>query len=169
MRQAWRITTAAGSVVSGFLILWGVGICLPQAVRGQTEAAGASHTAGLVLRAMRWDPVLRRSWAVYWDPAHPERPAVSVPVVGAAAAVEPVAQVAAAVQRPQSVVHAGDQVRLWREERNLRLQLTAIAEENGAVGDPIRLRIPGASWGGMQADQPVRGIVRGTDEVEMAP
>ena len=72
--------------------------------------------------------------------------------------------------RPQPVVHARDRVLLWREERNLRLQLAAVAEQSGAVGESIRVRIPGASWGGgMQADQPVRGIVRGPAEVEMEP
>jgi Chaperone for flagella basal body P-ring formation len=161
------------------LICLTTGICLPRAMPGQAEAVGdgVPRTAGLALRGMRWDAVLRRSWAIYWDPVHPERPVVAIPVAGAAGAVEPaagtgepVAQITAAGARPQPVVHAGDRVLLWREDRNLRLQLTAVAEQSGAVGESIRVRIPGASWGGgMQADQPGRGRVRGAAEVEMEP
>jgi Chaperone for flagella basal body P-ring formation len=130
---------------------------------------------GLVPRELRWDPVLGRAWEIFADPAHPERPEVAVPALpgeqvsaratATANAAARVQMVAAAVP----LVHVGDRVTLWSVEPNLRLQLAAVAEENGAVGERIRLSIPGAGWGGDGAAQTVRGVVRGVAEVEMEP
>jgi flagella basal body P-ring formation protein FlgA len=82
------------------------------------------------------------------------------------AAAERSRAVAAAVP----VVRVGDRVVLWSTEKNIRLQLAAVAEENGAIGDHIRLRIPGAAWdNGPNSQQPVRGVVRSAADVEMEP
>jgi Chaperone for flagella basal body P-ring formation len=138
---------------------------------------------GLVLREVRWDPVLACAWEIFADPVHPERPEVAVPALPgeqvaaratAAALVEAAVAVTveARVQMAAAavpVVHRGDRVTLWSVETNLRLQLAAVAEENGAVGERIRLSIPGAGWGGDGAAQPVRGVVRCAGEVEMEP
>jgi hypothetical protein len=127
---------------------------------------------GWVLREVHWDPILRHAWEVFTDPAHPERPTVAVLASGArqelarGAAEERSRAAAAAVP----VVRVGDRVVLWSAEKNLRLQLAAVAEENGAIGDHIRLRIPGAVWdNGPNSQQPVRGVVRSATDVEMEP
>jgi hypothetical protein len=127
---------------------------------------------GWTLREVHWDPILRQAWAIFGDPAHPERPTVAVP---AEARDQQAAQGTAearlrTVAAAMPVVHVGDRVRLWSVEKNLRLQLSAVAEENGAVGDSIRLSIAGAAWeGGTAGQQVVRGVVRGAAEVEMEP
>jgi hypothetical protein len=127
---------------------------------------------GWVLREVHWDPILRHAWQVFADPAHPERPTVAVLADGPqqelarGAAAERSRAVAAAVP----VVRVGDRVVLWSTEKNIRLQLAAVAEENGAIGDHIRLRIPGAAWdNGPNSQQPVRGVVRSAADVEMEP
>jgi hypothetical protein len=130
---------------------------------------------GMVWREVRWDPVLARAWEIFADPAHPERPEIAVPALPAeqvAARATAAASVVARVQMAAAavpVVHVGDRVTLWSTETNLRLQLAAVAEENGAIGERIRLSLPGAGWGGDGAAQTVRGVVRGVAEVEMEP
>jgi hypothetical protein len=127
---------------------------------------------GWVLREVHWDPILRHAWDVFADPAHPDRPTVAVQ---AGRAEQEVARGAAesrsrAVEAAVPAVRVGDRVVLWSAERNLRLQLAAVAEENGAIGDHIRLSIPGTAWdNGPGSQQPVRGVVRGAADVEMEP
>ncbi len=158
---------------------------------------------GYLLREVRWDPVLRQSWAVLEAVGHPERPYVSVLVPLAASDVTarrarglsgvsagqvsagqalagqaPVVQYGASASgsagygRANSVVagpvvHVGDQVTLWSEERNLHVQLTAVADQNGAVGETIRLHMLGVSMGWEQTPQRLTGTVRGAGSVEM--
>ncbi len=138
---------------------------------------------GYLLREVRWDPVLRQSWAVLESVGHPERPYVSVlvplsaretSIARAQSGIAPPAQLAqtSLYTAPNQfgsapVVHAGDQVTLWSEERNLHVQLTAVAEQNGAVGDRIRLHILGVSMGWEQTPQRLTGTVRGAGSVEM--
>ncbi|HEX4652174.1 MAG TPA: flagella basal body P-ring formation protein FlgA [Granulicella sp.] len=140
-----------------------------EANAAQRESLSAQ---GWVLREVHWDPILRHAWEVFADPAHPERPTVAVLADGAqqelarGAAEERSRAIAAAVP----VVRIGDRVMLWSTEKNLRLQLAAVAEENGALGDHIRLRIPGAAWdNGANSQQSVRGVVRSATDVEMEP
>jgi len=139
---------------------------------GSAQLRASLATRGWLLREVHWDPVLRQAWAIFADPAHPERPSVAVPAEAAdQAAARGRAEAAALTTVARlPVVHVGDRVRLWREEKNLRLELAAVAEENGAVGDSIRLSIAGAAWeGGPAGQQAVRGVVRGAAEVEMEP
>jgi len=192
-----------------------------------TSIAALRHSAalrGYVVRDIRWDPVLQRTWAIFESEAHPERPALAVltqltdaelaaerasvearagkviefqgrpagtsqidmpaekwmsggsglragpPTDGSLLSTPPVVAgiVATVLQAP--VVHSGDRVVLWSEEKNLRLQLNAVVEENGAVGDRVRLHLAarsGNQWGGDPTSRPIRGVVRGPGEVEM--
>ena len=163
------------SALSGVALGAGVGQgpAKVAAVAGGGQVRERLAAEGLVLRELRWDPVLRRSWAIFANPAQPERPAVAVPAQPAESGVSEAefarrnveAQLRRAVAQAPTV-HAGDRVRLWSAEKNLRLQLTAVAQEDGAVGDHIRLRIPGG-WAGDTAEQALRGVVRGLADVEM--
>jgi hypothetical protein len=141
-------------------------------VDGSSAQRETLSAQGWVLREIRWDPVLRHAWEVFADPAHPERPTVAVL---SGETEQEVARGGAdthsrAVATAVPVVRVGDRVVLWSAEKNLRLQLAAIAQENGAIGDHIRLSIPGAAWEGSSAvTQAVRGVVRGASDVEMEP
>jgi flagella basal body P-ring formation protein FlgA len=64
------------------------------------------------------------------------------------------------------VIHSGDAVTLWSDEKNLRMQLAAIAEGNAAVGERVQLRVTGAGVYGNTGWR-VAGIVRGPGSVEM--
>ena len=53
-------------------------------------------------------------------------------------------------------VHVGDRVTLWSTETNLRLQLAAVAEENGAVGETRRAATDASSHGNASAARPAQ-------------
>jgi hypothetical protein len=123
------------------------------------------------LREIRWDAVLRQSWAVLEDTEHPERPlwaeltdAVG-PATGSAGVGRP-PQVVPVYKPTVTVIHYGDRVRLWRNERNVRIEMSAIADGSGGVGDEVRLRIPGSGVDG-DTGWRVSGIVQGPGDVEM--
>jgi hypothetical protein len=131
--------------------------------------AESSHTSGLSALAarggsyrvseVRWDPLLGQRWAVVASCEHPEKPAFAVLAEGA------IARKASADKKDDSapVVRAGDVVRLWRQEDNLRIEMTAMSEESGGLGKAIRLRLIGTA----SAEQQFIGIVRGVADVEM--
>lgn len=146
---------------------------------------------GMRVKEIRWDAVLHQNWAVLESPDHPERPlwaavAGSRGPTGSAAPISPLAStpasgnlatgisapsVAAPQQSgapPAQVIHYGDAVVLWKNERNIRLQLNAVAEGNAAPGQELTLRIPGAGANGDAAWR-VKGIARGPGDVEMQP
>ena len=119
---------------------------------------------GFRVTGVRSDSVLGVTWVHLGRCGHPEWPGTSLSIrasgVGNAAASGR-AQIAGV-----KVVRAGDTVRLWRNETNLRMEMAAVSEEGGEVGARIRLRV-----GNSQADgETVRyvfGLVRGPADVEM--
>jgi flagella basal body P-ring formation protein FlgA len=70
-----------------------------------------------------------------------------------------------------AVVKAGEVVRLWKSDRNARIELIATAEENGAVGSRVRVRLTTRreTNGLTDAPQYLAGIVRGPADVEIEP
>lgn len=117
------------------------------------------------------DPVLGKRWAMMVDRDHPERPAFALPLEGC----EPVT----APQRPQRIssskiqappmVHAGDIVRVWRQERSLRLEVAAVSEENGRLGQRIRVRLSPLDAQSSASPELISGLVRGPSSVELQP
>jgi Chaperone for flagella basal body P-ring formation len=67
------------------------------------------------------------------------------------------------------VVHVGDIVRLWRQEDLLRIEASGTAEENGALGKVIRVRLLAPNTNGSFSKGTLSGIVRGHSDVEMQP
>lgn len=108
---------------------------------------------------IRWDSVLEQRWAVVASCEHPEQPTFAV------LTNEAIARKASSPRKEDNapVVRAGDVVRLWRQEDNLHIEMTAMSEENGGLGKAIRVRL----MGGGSAEQQFVGIVRGVADVEM--
>lgn len=124
---------------------------------------------GYRVREVRWDPVLHQRWAVLESVAHPELPLLSEPAESGA---DGPAEVTTAVNGvpvfkvAELAVRPGDRVILWGSEKNMRMQMGAIAEGNGTVGDRIQLRVTGAGVNG-DTGWRVSGIVRGPGSVEL--
>jgi hypothetical protein len=128
---------------------------LPSSGLSALVAKGGSYRVSEV----RWDPVLEQRWAVVASCEHPEQPTFAV------LTNETIAGKASSLRKEDGapVVRAGEVVRLWRQEDNLRIEVTAMSEENGGLGKAIRVRL----MGGGSAEQQFIGIVRGVADVEM--
>jgi len=64
-------------------------------------------------------------------------------------------------------IHAGDMVRLWKQENHLRIEVSGIAQESGARGSRVRVKLLRSGLDGHQQEQTLFGIVRGQRDVEI--
>jgi flagella basal body P-ring formation protein FlgA len=67
------------------------------------------------------------------------------------------------------VVHAGDIVRLWKQEDILRIEVAGVSEESGGLGKTIRVRLLRQNTDSQVIPEQFFGIVRGPSDVEMQP
>jgi hypothetical protein len=108
---------------------------------------------------VRRDPVLGLSWAMVASCEHPEQPAFAVQTK------EGHAEKTSFRKKDDGVpvVRAGEVVRLWTQEENLRIEMAAVSEESGGLGQTIRVRV---TEGG-SSERQFAGVVRGVGDVEM--
>jgi hypothetical protein len=157
-------------------VLAGPGVSARAATYLNTPCVGLSEIAAEVLRSgivtplgakggsyrvseVLWDPVLGQRWAMVASCEHPEQPAFAVPTK------DEFTQRSNARKEDKKapLIRAGEVVRLWRQEENLRIEMTAISEESGGIGKTIRVRLVGTN----AEEQQFVGIVRGAGDVEM--
>jgi hypothetical protein len=131
------------------------------------EASVAGDGGGFRVTSMRWDPLLRRRWALVASCGHPEWPAVEVPVSSLDTSVGLGREQLQSLLPQLPVVRAGDVVQLWSREEGLRIEVGAVAEESGALGKTVRVRLMRRSTLGQQAEGQFLGVVRGPHDVEM--
>jgi hypothetical protein len=115
-------------------------------------AAGLSEvprwSEGYRLEAVRWDPLLQQRWAIVTFCGRPGLPKLMLPMQKAA--IGPGLEHDSSPTALFPVVHAGDVVRILRQEEFLRIELSGIAEENGVLGERVRIHLlrpamPGSS------------------------
>ncbi|NYF80154.1 hypothetical protein [Granulicella arctica] len=129
---------------------------------------------GFAVQEVRWDPLLRQSWAVVRSCDHADWPLL-VMRTNLPASPRMVITDLSSTGRGDAgmpIVRAGDLVRLWRIDEHAHLELMATAEENGAVGARVRVRLVAPKDGDAQWVQPVQylaGVVRGPADVELEP
>jgi len=183
-RKQWTAGLLSGLLLAGGGLAWS----RPAAAQAQA-ACGADGTRAI---ARRWDAVLGVGWELRQDCAHPEwparllalGPATRVPAAAAvtlAGAVRMI-QVAQTVQpqpvQPQIVpaqivpakpllVHAGDSVRLWMQDKTVQIELTGIAEQSAHSDERVVVRIVQQTEDAGQTVQRIAGVVRGAGDVEM--
>jgi hypothetical protein len=141
----------------------------------RAEAAAGLHATaeqgGFRVTSTRWDPILHQRWAQVASCAHPEWPTVELPAGISLQSNLP----HQSSQQPSAdsllpllpVVHAGDIVQLWSQEDDLRIEVAAIAEQSGALGQPVRVRLMQRATLGQQIEEQFNGVVRGPHDVEM--
>jgi hypothetical protein len=134
-----------------------------------TSVPTLAGARGFRVASVRWDSLQQRNWAVIESCDHRERPSVVIALGAPAPALS-----AASLTRPNvppPIVRAGDIVRLWKNDRLAHLEIIGIAEENGAAGTRVRVRLAASKDAEGQVTQPryFAGIVRGPADVEMEP
>jgi hypothetical protein len=67
------------------------------------------------------------------------------------------------------VVHAGDNVRLWKQESVLRFEVSGVAEETGGLGAIIRVRLAHKNNDGQSIPEEFSGVIRAQSDVEILP
>jgi len=164
-----RVLQIAGLLAGFFAGSWAVNV---RAAEPLAVVQQRAEMLGYRVREVRWDPVLHQQWAVLENVAHPELPRLAelTDAGGSGPAARPVATAAVypMFKPTELAVRSGDKVVLWSAEKNLRMEMGAVAEGNAAVGERISLRVTGAGVNG-DAGWRASGIVRGPDSVEMEP
>ncbi len=77
--------------------------------------------------------------------------------------------VALAGRTEPPIVRAGDTVELWSRQGNLRMEMAAVAEQNGGIGEIVKVRLRPRQTLGAQSEKEFLAIVRGPRDVEMQP
>jgi hypothetical protein len=173
------------------LLWWVLGLSLPGAVAtsvvwaacANTPAAAAAglkgantlfalkQDGGFRVQSLRWDPVLRQRWALVVSCAHPEWPATEVLSQISDGDILPSGKTAQgkadSLVPLLPAVRAGDEVQLWSQEGDLRIEVAAMAEQNGDLGKTVRVRLMRRETLGPQVQEQFYGVVRGPHDVEM--
>ena len=149
------------------------GAMLPaaRAIAFGPDAAGCGAEHKVVV-AVRRDSVSGSTWALMVDCEHPERPARMVLMADKSAAVGEVkGAVGVRSVRVETVapmvVRAGETVRLWSQDGVSRLETTGVAQESGAAGRRIRVRLLRQEMQSDEAERFLTGVVDGPGSVEM--
>jgi hypothetical protein len=123
----------------------------------------------------RWDPILHQHWISVADCNHPERPSLSRLDNSTSMKTDSISAPAnhlwnnpAASGQP-TLVHAGENVRVFRQEDTLRVEIHGVAEQNAGLGKPVRVRLPKVGIDAEQAQKEIVAVVSGPAAVEMQP
>ncbi|HEY0263723.1 MAG TPA: hypothetical protein VGC07_04300 [Granulicella sp.] len=169
--RAMAAMALGAASVQGFALVNAAGPCAltPEAALLAAQGQGGAGTAqGYRVVGVRRDPLLRQGWAVVASCDHPEQSPLLLKIGSA----EPVLrQVESTIQNMPPMIRAGEVVRLWRRESYVHIEMIATAEESGAVGSKIRLRLPVSQGldGQVGQSQFAIGVVRGPADVELEP
>lgn len=149
-------------------------VATPAAAAASAASASSLPTAGrggFRVASMRWDPVLRQRWVRVESCDHPEWPALEMPVPTVEKPQRFVERDLVSLEKKAAplVVRAGDAVQLWSTAGNLRMDVAAVAEESGALGAKVRVRLMQRQTRGGQSEREFEAVVRGPRDVEMLP
>jgi hypothetical protein len=140
-------------------------VCAP------APAQNPACPAGYRVLARRYDAELRKTWEMRQSCLHPEWPARSAAIVSNSTllAGNSTSLPLVAVSNIQPVlVHAGEAVRLWSQDATSRIEIGGIAEQSARAGERINVRVSHQTDDSGITMQHIAGIVRATDNVEIA-
>jgi len=134
-----------------------------------TSSSSTLNGRGYRVERIQSDPVLNQTWATVSRCDHPEWPTVALPLRDSILPLRLREQERAKDIQGSVVVHAGEIVRLWRQETSLRIEVAGISEGNGGLGALIKVRLLRRNTDDHSIDEQFSGIVRGPSDVEMKP
>jgi hypothetical protein len=128
------------------------------------EAAGGSAAMRVV--SVRQDALLGSRWGLMVDCAHPERPSRWVLLTSdAKLKVDGKVQSVTTAVRGPMVVRAGETVRAWRQDGMTSIETSGVAEQGGAAGTRIQVRLLRRDLDGQDVERHVSGVVDGVGSV----
>jgi hypothetical protein len=136
-----------------------------------SSSVAAALKDGYQVTKIELDSVLGRRWATIASCSHPEWPVFALP----APEGRPVAEAPATQHfltdnaRATLLVRAGDVVRMWRQEKLLRIEFAGVSEENGGLGKTIRVRLLRRNIDDQSIPEQFSGVIRGPLDVELQP
>jgi Chaperone for flagella basal body P-ring formation len=181
--MSYRHCSLFGYSLRWLSILSMAGLVSAQAVCYNTPIAAAGSMkpgaslpslteGGYRVTSIQLDPILGKRWAMIASCDHPERPAFSLLTEESDSSEHILLRDSQTVPDNAQVipvVHAGDTVRLWRQEAFLRIELAGVAEENGTLGKLIKVRLLRRNTDDQSTRAEFAGVVRGKSDVEMQP
>jgi hypothetical protein len=139
-------------------------------VKPGSSSSSVSQGGGYRVTGVQSDPVLGGNWVIVASCDHTDWPVLAVQTSGSDSATpSPADQMRVMSIGPIPVVHAGDIVRLWKQEDLLRIEVAGVSEESGGLGKTIRVRLLRRSADNRGNQERFSGIVRGPSDVEMQP
>jgi len=141
-------------------------------VRTSASFSSAQNSGDYRVQEYRWDPILRRKWLTIANCNHPERPTFAILTHGETddATLDTASSrrnnriLEESSHALSALVRAGDIVRLWRQEANVRIEAAAVSEESGSLGKSVRVRLVQVA---NPVEQQLIGVIRGPADVEL--
>lgn len=134
-------------------------------------SAAQSDLSAYRVSSIQSDPVLGKRWAMLISCEHSEWPVIALPVDNTGTFQWP--QCPGRVSSPDAplkpTVHIGETIRAWKNENLLRIEVAGVAEEDGALGQKIRVRILRPAYSNASPPEHLSGTVRGPGNVEIQP
>jgi Chaperone for flagella basal body P-ring formation len=166
----WLSMLSMGGLLSAQTACYNTPAAAAYSIKPGSSLSPTTEGKGYRVTSIESDPISGQRWAMISSCDHPERPTFSLQIDGSdtaehSQASEPQTLTDSAHVIP--IVHVGDTVRLWRQESLLRIELAAVAEENGGLGKLIRVRLLHRNTDNQSTQTEFAGIVRGRLDVEM--
>jgi Chaperone for flagella basal body P-ring formation len=117
------------------------------------------------------DPVIGKRWAMLISCEHSEWPVIALPIDNTGTFHWPQCprRVSSPDAPPKPTVHIGETIRAWKHENLLRIEVAGVAEEDGGLGQKIRVRILRPAYSNASPPEHLVGTVRGPGNVEIQP
>jgi hypothetical protein len=140
-------------------------------LQANSSLSAGSESNGYRVAGIQSDPVLGQRWVTISSCNHPEWPAIAFPTTESISRKLPAQEKHSSLEavRQIPVVHAGDVVRLWRQENILRIEIAGVSEESAGLGETVRVRLLRRNTDDQSVPEQFSGIVRGRSNVEMLP
>jgi hypothetical protein len=137
----------------------------------RSPSSSAALKDGYQVTKIESDPVLGQRWAMIASCGHPEWPAFALATNGAISvkSSQDAQRSLADGVRAVPVIRAGDVVRLWKQEKLLRIEVAGVSEESGGLGKTIRVRLLRRNTDDQSIPEQFSGVIRGPSDVEMQP
>jgi hypothetical protein len=127
------------------------------------------ESGGYRVMRIESDPVLGQKWVRIISCNHPEWPALALPANGTLSIKTSQGGDRSLVDsaRLAPMVRAGDIVRLWRQDFFARIEVAGVSEEDGRLGNTIRVRLLRIKTDDQSTPEQFSGVVRGPSNVEI--